>query len=160
MRRRSEIGSVASGILHSFVSRNNDLEGYWGIGVLYLYARKVGELTVMLDLLRGTINPPAARLLPIYGKPNFQALIGQYKAMLYALLHKRNVPESWVAEAVFSIEFESKAAKPAYPKIGEDTAAFVCRLSIKDDLGRERVFRLDGWCWPHSPWRESRRSGA
>lgn len=33
MRRRSEIGSIASGMVHSFVSRNNDLGGYWGIGV-------------------------------------------------------------------------------------------------------------------------------
>lgn len=157
MRRRSEIGSIASGMVHSFVSRNNDLGGYWGIGVLYLYARNVGELTLTLDLLNGTVNPSVSRLLPIYGKPDFQALISQYKAMLHELLHKRKVPESWVAEAVFSIEFESKAAKPVYPKIGENTEAFACRLSIRDDLGRVRVFRLDGWCWPHSPWRESKR---
>jgi len=157
MRRRSEIGSIASGMVHSFSSRNNDLGGYWGIGVLYLYACQVGELTVTVDLLRGEVNPPSARLLPMYGRPDFEALITRYKAMLYALLHKRKVPERWVAEAVFSIEFESRDAKPAYPKIGEKSEAFACRLSITNDLGLERVFRLDGWCWPHDPWRESKR---
>ncbi len=145
-------------MVHSFASRNNDLGGYWGIGVLHLYARQAGELTITLDLLEGTFNPPAARLLAIYGKPDIKALISQYKAMLYALLHKRKVPESWVVEAVFSIEFESETGTPAYPKIGENAQAFVCRLSIKDDLGRERVFRIDGWCWPHDPWRETKRA--
>ncbi len=157
MRRRSEIGSIASGMVHSFVSRNNDLGGYWGIGVLYLYARQVGELTVTIDVLGGTVNPSEARLLSIYGRPDFEALIAHYKAMLYAVLRKRNVPECWVAEAVFSIEFESHAARPAYPKIGENSQAFVCRLTIKDDLSRERIFRIDGWCWPHNPLREWRR---
>lgn len=160
MRRRSEIGSIASGMLHSFVSRNNNLGGYWGIGVLYLYAQQVGELTVTLDILSGSVDPPAARLPRIYQQPHFAGLIWQYRTMLHTLLNKRDVPHAWVAEAVFRIEFESQLAEPAYPSAGENSRAFACSLSVKDDLGRLRVFRVDGWCWPHNPWRESKSAQA
>ena len=157
MRRRSEIGSIASGLLQSFVSRNNDVEGYWGIGVLYLYAQQAGQLKVTVDILRESVDPPHTQLLRIYRRPNFEALIAGYRTMLRALLNKRGVPVVWVAEAVFSIEFESLLAKPAYPRIGKKSEPFVCMLRIKDDLGRERVFRADGSCWPHDPWREMSR---
>jgi hypothetical protein len=156
MRRRNEIGSIASGILYSFVSRNNDLDGYWGIGVLYLYAQQVGELTVTVDILGNLVNPQVTRLLRIYRQPNFEVLIDRYRSMLFTLLDKRGLPRTWVTDAVFSIEFKSKAAVPAYPKIGENSEAFACTLSMKDDLGRGHVFHTAGWCWPHNPWREMR----
>jgi len=157
MRRRNEIGSIASGLLQSFVSRNNDVEGYWGIGVLYLYAQQAGQLKVTIDVLRDSVDPPVTQLLRIYRRPNFEALIAGYRTMLRALLNKRGVPETWAAEMVFSIEFESKHAVPTHPKIGENSEPFVCMLSIKDDLGRNHVSRADGWCWPHDPLRETCR---
>lgn len=92
MRRCSELGSLASGMLHSFVSRNNDLDGYWGIGVLYLYAQQVGDLTVSIDLLRAEIAP-AVYLLPRDNRqPKFEALIDRYSSMLKQLMEKRGVP--------------------------------------------------------------------
>jgi len=157
MRRRSEIGSIASGMIHSFVSRNNDLGGYWGIGVLYLYALQAGSLCLTIDLLRSSVNSSAGRWLPAHLRSDCEALISQYKVMLYALLDKRKVPEAWVSGAVFNIEFESLTAAPAYPRIGENSEAFACSLSIRDDLGRERIFRVDGWCWPHCPLRATKR---
>lgn len=154
MPRRSELGSIASGLLHSFVSRNNDLDGYWGLGVLYLYAKKVGELKVTIDISSDPLATAAKRLPRIHLQPNFEALIGHYRTMLHAVMTKRGIPESWVTEAAFIIEFESQDAEPSSPRIGENSEAFACRLSIKDDLGRVHVLHADGWCWPHNPRRE------
>lgn len=39
MPRRSELNGVASDIVRSFVSRNNDLRGYWALGMLCVYAK-------------------------------------------------------------------------------------------------------------------------
>ena len=125
--------------------------------MLYLYAQQAGQLNVQVDILRETVDPPDTQLLRIYRRPNFEALIAGYRAMLRALLNKRGVLDAWVAEAVFNIEFESQLAKPAYPRIGEKSKPFLCTLAIKDDLGRERVYRADGWCWPHDALREMSR---
>ena len=124
--------------------------------MLYRYAQRVGVQTVKLDLLRNTVVPPASRLSLIYRRPNFDVIIGFYRAMLFALLERRGVPKDWVAEAIFSIEFESETAESPHPK-GEKTESFACRLTVTDDLGRERVYRIDGRCWPHSPQREMKR---
>lgn len=160
MGRRSEIRCIGSGVLHSFVSRNNDIDGYWGIGVLCLYAKQVGELNVTVDILTGSVNPSTSLSLRIYRQPNFLALADRYKSMFVALFEKRGVPMAWLTDAVFSIDFNSPVAVPAYPRIGENAEPFLCRLSLKDDLGAVHVFRADGWCWPHNPWRESRSARA
>lgn len=157
-RRRGEIGSIASGVLHSFASRNNDINGYWGLGVLFLYAQQMNEFNVKVDILRALVHPPVACLPPSCRMPHFEVVIERYKSMLSAIMMKRNIPEEWVSEAVISIEFRSRFAAPAYPRIGEDSAPFICRLTIKDDLGKERVYRTDGWCWPHDPRRECQRA--
>jgi hypothetical protein len=52
---------IAGGILGSFLSRNNDLDGYWGMGILRLLAQEHGVEMVYLDLLAGTCMPPDRR---------------------------------------------------------------------------------------------------
>jgi hypothetical protein len=51
MARRKALKNVCSGILGSFVSRNNDCEGYWGMGILYRFAKERGKSDLMIDLL-------------------------------------------------------------------------------------------------------------
>lgn len=37
MGRRKEFKSIVEDVTQFFISRNNDIEGYWGIGKLYFY---------------------------------------------------------------------------------------------------------------------------
>jgi hypothetical protein len=47
MARRKELIGIANGILGSFKSRNNELDGYWSIGVLenFISAQNIWKLT-------------------------------------------------------------------------------------------------------------------
>ena len=49
--------SIGDGILSSFVSRNNDVYGYWGIGKLYNWMLASKSMTIKIDLLKNTIDP-------------------------------------------------------------------------------------------------------
>jgi len=53
MVRRKILNGVAAGLASSFVSRNNDIDGSWGMGKLYLVAASGddGSRTVVLDLI-------------------------------------------------------------------------------------------------------------
>src|SRR3954469_7837967 len=67
--RNRELGSVANALVASFVSRNNDVDGWWAIGVLARTLRPP-DRTVVIDLMTGSSNPDLAhersglRLLP------------------------------------------------------------------------------------------------
>lgn len=47
---RNALKSIAAGVLGSFVSRNNDFNGYWAIGQLYSIALRSPARTVSISL--------------------------------------------------------------------------------------------------------------
>ncbi|WP_093552791.1 hypothetical protein [Pseudoduganella namucuonensis] len=153
MPRRNELRCIGSGLLHSFVSRNNDLVGYWALGKLYLHAKRVGKTSITLDLLRETTLPSLTHL---YKTHDFALINARYQSMLDELLARRAVPKTWLSGALMSIEFESKTAAPTYLKIGRDAAAYTCTLTLVDDLGNQHILRAAGWCRPHNPSLETR----
>ena len=53
---------TAAGLLDSFVSRNNDVIGYWAPGVLYTETRATG-MRVGLDLIRVAAQPGTPAVL-------------------------------------------------------------------------------------------------
>ena len=57
MSRRKILKGFAYGLLGTFVSRNNDIEGYWGLGILRLYAEKHKLSTITIDLLKSKVEP-------------------------------------------------------------------------------------------------------
>ncbi len=57
MGHRKELKNIANGIIFSFKSRNNDVDGYWELGKLYSYAKSCGVNSIKLNLLDLSINP-------------------------------------------------------------------------------------------------------
>lgn len=57
MARRKEFKTIANGLLSSFISRNNDVYGYWGIGKLYSHMLKSKMMILEIDLINRTIKP-------------------------------------------------------------------------------------------------------
>src|SRR5689334_7137532 len=53
----ARLKGIANGLLGTFVSRNNDIGGYWGIGILRSYAGSRNEPEVKIDLLNAEPNP-------------------------------------------------------------------------------------------------------
>jgi hypothetical protein len=52
MASRKLFLGFASGLVSRFVSRNNDIRGYWGVGILSRDVHGTGGATVEFDLLK------------------------------------------------------------------------------------------------------------
>jgi hypothetical protein len=147
MPRRSELKSIASGVLGSFVSRNNDIGGYWGLGKLFLYARQRAESQLSIILIPRELMPSIEPLATVARK---------YGNMLVSIMERRYLPASWLLSASIEIEFESSSVKPQIFDPHRASRPFRCRLVFIDDLGRKHECAAAGRCWPHNPHREAR----
>ncbi len=98
MGRRRELGSIASGIIGSFRSRNNDVDGYWGIGKLYLLVEHLQSKCISINLCSQQIAP--------YSR-HFDLMTEHYSKMFKGLLTKRSIPLKWVSSAYVYVEFEA-----------------------------------------------------
>lgn len=145
MPRRREIRGVAIGLLGSFVSRNNDVGGYWALGRLYKHALNTDAPDVRVDLFDLTITPPS---------DDYAAMAAHFQRMLGDQLSARKLPVDWVRAATICVEF-GRAKSP--DSSGE---VFNCVVVITDDRGRAHSASANGACRVHSPVMESRSARA
>jgi len=145
MARRSELKGIAIAINGSFVSRNNDLNGYWSIGKIKSFALDNGLTSVTFPLTLPMTNSAS----------NLQNhTVNRYAKMLKSLLNKQKLPSLWVSNAVITIDFDAKAG---HAKLYEDTTSgdlFQCTCKITDDIDRDYSSIMYGRCLPHSVVRE------
>lgn len=149
MSRRSILKGIASGVVGSFVSRNNDLDGYWGIGMLCLYARNIRKTSVTINLCSNVEE----QLI-------ISTLAGNYCYMFKNITAKLKLNPHWVKKVEILIEFgtsNGNLIKAPYDTWGDP---FQCTLSITDDLGHIWRASKIGRCVPHDPKRESRSTRA
>lgn len=146
MPRRRELTGIADAVAGSFASRNNDVNGYWALGLLYQRAKEGGSLQVTVRLLPQDENE--------VGEPMASVRTG-YRAFLRRHLRKRRIPEPWVASASVEIQFESATAMPEFLGTYAGCRPFRCQVLLLDDLNREHMAASTGWCWPHDPARET-----
>ena len=57
MPRRKEIKGIAAGFVSHFISRINDINGYWAMGILHKYALNNLSTSVEIDVLTHVISP-------------------------------------------------------------------------------------------------------
>lgn len=137
MKSRREWGSYASGLAQSFVSRNNDLNGYWAMGQLFRFAREQGVSALVLDLLAQSMQPEA---------PQFAPVLRHYHHWLLALLQRKQVALDGLHKAVLTLDFQP------VQRLG-----FLCQVELVDERGKCYRAVARGECWPHDPAREMRR---
>ncbi|MFZ6748862.1 hypothetical protein [Undibacterium sp. Ren11W] len=149
MARRTNLGSVSSGLIGSFNSRNNDVGGYWGIGKLFSFANSGNVDTVSIDLLSGAISPPTDQ---------FASLIAFYRAMLEARLKGQGISAAWVSKAVITVKFNQAFDHKYHYFRSALGTPYVCKCEIIDDNGKMHCAAAGNNCRPHSPAEESRSS--
>ena len=150
MSRRKQLQGLANDFCHSFISRNNNICGYWGIGVLYRYAKLCGSLEMTLSLTSQGIDP-------IDAVPN--AIIHQYQEQLYEMLERQKIQREWVKDCTIRLEFDSST--PPTTRFGEALGdPFLCEVVTVDDNGRKRSAVRMQYCRPHDPRRERRSNRA
>jgi hypothetical protein len=139
MPKRKELRGVAAGLLGAFVSRNNDVGGYWALGKLYAHALKADAPSVCVDVLRGILTPAS---------DEFREMAADFRRALTFQLATRKLPSEWVKATTICVEF-TRARHPHGP--GE---IFNCTVAITDDRDRTHCARAVGTCWAHDPFRE------
>jgi hypothetical protein len=155
MRRIRALNGVAAGILSSFVSRNNDSDGYWALGKLRALAAQLGWVTVEVCLQPIAANEQA---------PLVCELARRYQTMLERLLSAAPLDARDVRAAKIVIRFEVGLQELSVARFLPTTwgTPFSCEVLITDARGKAYSRKLYGCCSPHDPSRESRstRAGA
>jgi hypothetical protein len=144
MRRRQELKGLACDFAGSFLSRNNDVSGYWGIGKLYREAIDHSAPLVTIDLLSLSIPP----IWPVA-----QAIHAEYSERLRHMASKVAVQ---LSEAQVIVEFGTlgSCATPRWDSYHSYGDPFVCTVSLVDSKGRTYKAVRAGFCAPHDPTRE------
>ena len=128
-------------MLGAFISRNNDVGGYWALGKLYKHVRASNAGEVRVDLLKSTVTPPSEQ---------FAKMLENFRQMLARQLSRRALPVDWLTGAEIVVRFtgQKSAERPG--------DVFECVVVLTDDLGRQRQARESGACWIHSLFKESK----
>ncbi len=146
---RRELLDVAGALAGSFVSRNNDANGYWSLGLLRSYAdgNHVGPLR--FDIANGGADPENDLL---------RRVAEAYRRALAKQLTTRRIAPEVVAKAEIVLTFDRDA--PNAPSAATYGAPFSCTVRLTDRRDREFERTMIGHCGPHDPRRELRSSRA
>ena len=151
MPRSARLTNIANGLCSSFVSRNNDVAGYWAIGKLRLLAGEHLQTTVSIDLLALSMQPSSFEFLP--------ALV-RYREMLARVAESSGITPGEVTAACITIYF----APPPWPRpryaAAHQGEQFVMIVTIHADDRAAGIARRAGYCRPHDPARECRSTRA
>jgi len=144
---RKELKNIAGGIIGSFNSRNNDVDGYWGIGKLYSFAMSKDTDTVTLDLTNETISPKTTE---------FDSLIKFYRNMLISQLKAKHIPYDYLAKVEITVSFAQQYQEKYHWWRSAVGKPCICTCEITDDRGGKRCVTRGNNCRPHDSSIESR----
>jgi hypothetical protein len=146
MPRRRKMNGVVDGILGSFVSRNNDIGGYWAIGKLYEHARKNQTQNLSINLVTREIQPDSLE---------FRSMVQEYSSRLTNRLAYFATSMESITVARITLAFDA-AVLDARPPSSLPGQPFRCTLEVMDKLGREYAASHLGVARPHNPLKETK----
>ena len=147
MPRRRELAGVAKALLGSFTSRNNDVDGYWGMGRLASYAEQRRSTTVQLTLVPTDAGPADS---------DIRLLLDWCNTFLGRQLAVRALPRDWLRAATVAVTFGIDARRPNAPPQTTRGRLAECIVEFTDDLGNIHRAGALVWCGEHDPARERR----
>lgn len=131
--------------MNSFISRNNDVYGYWGIGKLYSHMTKTNSTRIEIDLISLEIKPV---------NNEFTLLIKEYSTKMFRHLKKLNLNDNVIQKA--TIVLNGYKNEPTI-SLGQMAPIRInCKVSLVDDLNRVYNCETNTWCRKHSKLRESK----
>ncbi|MFC3058039.1 hypothetical protein [Paenirhodobacter populi] len=138
MARRIEFQSIVHDGLAAFISRNNDLNGYWALGQLRNWIEDEGAALLVIPLVDDRFSDQKAQISP---------LSQRFAKTLQFLMESKNMPSEWIQDARFTIELTAPDC-------------LSCSFRVISDLGRSfeanRILSVQR----HDPRRELRRCTA
>jgi hypothetical protein len=148
MGKRADFKDIAHGLAYGFISRNNDLDGYWALGKLHVLARARGERALNL-----TLWPPAA----ITPADPVSILEVRYRTWIEGALRRHQLSLRQLQSAMIGLAFDhGDLAGQAQARGLIGVPPLVCRVTLTDDRGKVYQCEALAMCRPHDPARESR----
>lgn len=143
MASRKVLKGILHAIIGSFISRNNDVSGYWAIGKLYalMEARDTQELKI--DILSKKMEP---------GDEEFDSMLSVYKKMLSSQIGHLGLEGAQVQEAKILLQTFPDEPIPYLKK--STPHRIYCQCLLRDDLNKTYSYKTDVWCWAHDPNKE------
>ncbi|WP_262689833.1 acyl carrier protein [Kordiimonas aestuarii] len=143
--RKGKLKDIAASLVEQFVSRNNDVGGYWALGCLYKQAKKDGKQLVSIDLSRGEVD---------FASNKFDSIAQMFRTRLKRHARLRGVSYEEFGSAVITVSFnDDQGAQKFRSGCGDP---FVCEVSLTDIAGKSVSQSRTGYCRPHNPKREMR----
>mgnify|MGYP001603868109 CR=1 FL=1 len=136
MARRIELLGISHDILAAFVSRNNDLNGYWALGQLRNTMER-HRTDRMVMTLTGKNH--------VQQDPECLGLSERFSTMLRKHVSSRQLKQDWVQQVRLTVEM-----------VASDRMR--CSLQVVTDLGRSFNQRRDVVVRRHDPAREFKRA--
>lgn len=147
MPRRAKLTNIASGLCGSFASRNNDLNGYWSIGMLRSLADKSGLTSVSFDLLTSSMQPSSSEFAPV---------LARYYCLLAKFADLSRIELDEITTARIIVDFAPLSwSKPSY-YMSNWGDQFILNVTINANRMAAGIACYAGYCRPHDPARESR----
>jgi len=136
MGSRRHLASVAEGVARAFAMRNNDVDGWWALGLL-LAAVPPGDPDYRVDLLTGAAAPVVGNELGALGDA--------WARYLRWSLQRHGIQHGAVRSAELQVRFNRLDAVTSWIPGGRDYP-FKCTVVIEDDRGRRYQRAVEGHC--------------
>ena len=146
MKIRSRLKHGVSGLLARFISRNNDYQGFWTLGVLYSSVR-TAPWRVELNLISGDAYPP---------NKIATSVAAEQSTFLRTALSKHNVAWQSVKRATLTVQFNADV-KVGYT--GTRGEPFICIVELESAAGQSTTVSFVGRCVAWAPGFFSGRTG-
>lgn len=142
---KTKLKNIANGLLSSFMSRNNDVYGYWGIGKLCSFILDKKLNSIEIDLINGQIRPINSE---------FRLLVAQfsYRLITQLAIHKlslKNINEAKIVLSCYENNSIIELRKLSPHKMR-------CRIEIINKNNDLIVLEKSVWCRKHNPNREQK----
>lgn len=140
MARRLEFQNIVDTGLAAFISRNNDLNGYWALGQLRNWLEDESAAQLVIPLMDGHLTGMKTQIF---------LLSQRFTEKLQFWMEGKNMPLAWVQDARLTVELTLS------DRMYRDRMS--CSFRIVSDLGRsfEAIHTLP--VRRHDPRRESKR---
>lgn len=135
--------NIAHGLVETFMSRNNDVFGYWGIGQIHRELEGHPIMIVELDLLHEKATPDGQIA---------RQLATRYSTYLFESLSRDGFTSSAVTAAKVLLEFDT--IKTPETAGGVTWRAFNCKVALTSSSGKVFCAMRASSSHPHDPNRE------
>lgn len=140
MARYRVLKRVAHDLGHSYLSLMNYRAEDYVVENLHRAARAAHERRVVIDVLRGTMEPAAVRT------PVFLESVADQQRWLGRRVQTQGAALDMASAATITVDFDFEGSRSSPNVPGLELPAYTCTVEMVDDRGRTHTATVPEWC--------------